>query len=148
MTDGLDQALIKAGVDLLRADVTLTVYPGGVPTLSPPASPPYVVVYYTVDWPTGAPGDSLDGISGSPTVRWYCHCVGGGEGASLEDAAIAAVAIRQRARTQLLNKRPTVAGADVAMIREEPGSPPPQRDELTGFPVMSTLAVFTLNATT
>lgn len=146
MTDGLDQALVKAGVDLLRADANLTVYPGGVP--SPTPAPPYVVVYYTVEWPTGAPGDALDGISGSPTVRWYCHCVGGGLGATLEAAAIAAVAVRQRVRTQLLNKRPTVAGIDTAMIREEPGSPPPQRDESVGFPVMSTLAIFTLNATT
>src|SRR5262245_57309808 len=102
MTDGFDQALAGGGIALLRADLgppPLVVFPGGVPNLTPAAIPPYVVVYSTVEWTAGAQGDALDGISGTPTIRWICHCVGGGvPGATPEDAEIAARAVGQRVR--------------------------------------------------
>jgi hypothetical protein len=136
VTDGLDQALANAGLALLTADTSLTVYDGSVPT---GAVPPYVVVYTSVEWPPGAPGDALDGLAGSPTVRWYCRCVGGNE--------VACRAVAQRVRTQLLNQRPTIAGLNLGLIRHEAG-PPPGRDETTGSVVMSALNVYRLSATT
>lgn len=136
MTDGLDQALANAGLNLLRADANLTVFDGSVPDGS---VPPYVLVYTHVEWPDGAPGDALDGLSGSPTIRWICHCVGGNE--------VAARAVAQRVRTQLLNQRPTIAGLNVGMIRHEQGVPP-TRDETTGSPVIDAMNVYRLIATT
>jgi hypothetical protein len=136
MTDGLDQALANAGLSLLRADANLTVFDGSVPSGT---VPPYVLVYTTVEWPDGAPGDALDGLSGSPVVRWYCHCVGGNE--------IAARAVAQRARTQLLNQRPTIAGLNLGLIKQEQAAPP-TRDATTGSLVMDAVCVYRLGATT
>lgn len=139
MTDGFDQALANAGLDLLRADTSLTVYPdaeGYVPNSLPDH---YVRVYTHIEWPTGAPGDSLDGLSGSPTVRWYCHCIGAND--------IAARAVAQRVRTQLLNQRPAVTGLGLGLIRQE-FTAPPTRDESTGAVVMDAVAVYRLDATT
>lgn len=135
MTDGVDQALANAGLNLLRADAGLTVLDGYVPdgTL-----PPYVLVYTHVEWPDGAPGDSLDGRSKSPTIRWICHCVGGNE--------IAARAVSQRVRTQLLNQRPTVVGVSPGLIKQEQ-SQPPTRDETTGVLVIDAMSVYRLHAT-
>jgi hypothetical protein len=145
VTDGYDQALANAGLALLAADTSLTVYPGGVPDPTP--NPPYVVVYCTVEWPAGAEGDALDGLSGSPTTRWICHCVGGGSGATPAAAEKAARAVAQRVRTQLLNQRPVVAGLDLGMIRQEPGAGVPTRDETTGVPVMDLVVTYRLSAT-
>lgn len=138
MTDGLDQALANAGLALLTADLSLVVFDGAVPNPTP--SPPYTVVYTTVEWPAAAAGDALDGLAGSPTVRWICHCVGSN--------AAAARAVAQRVRTQLLNQRPVIAGLNVGLIRQEPGPAPPQRDETTGALVMDTVVVYRLTAAT
>lgn len=142
ITDGLDQALVNAGFALLAADVgppALVVFDGVVPA-NTPVNAGYVLVYTSTEWPAGATGDALDGLSGSPTVRWICHCVGG--------SASAARAVRQRVRTALLNKRPTIAGLNVGIIREEPGFAPPQRDETTGTPVMDAVVTYRLAAAT
>lgn len=139
MTDGLDQALANAGLELLRADVgppPLVVLDGHVPDGT---QPPYVLVYTTVEWPEGRPTDSLDGRSRSPVVRWYLHCVGA--------TAASARAVGQRARTQLLNKRPTIPGLDLGLIRQEQAVPP-NRDETTGVVVMDAISVYKLDATT
>lgn len=144
-TDGFDQALVNAGITLLRADAQLVVCPGGVS--SPTPTPPYVVVRSFVDWPAAAGGDALDGLSGSPTVKWYCYCVGGGGPyATTETASIAAIAVAERVRTQLLNKRPVVAGMDVGMIRQEVGAGTPSLTETTGTPVMECLVIYRLMA--
>ena len=151
MTDGFDQALVAGGVALLTADTSLVVFPGGVPQPVPPApsaSPPYVVVYGVVEWPAGAAGDALDGVAGSPTVRWICHCVGGGPGAAPADAEAAARAVGQRVRTALLNKRLVIAGLDLGLIRQEQGAGVPQPDYTTGFPVMDLIAAYRTFATT
>lgn len=140
MTDGLDQALIDAGLNLLRADLgppALVVFDGKVDDPTP--KPPYVLVYTTVEWPDGAPADSLDGLSGSPVVRWICHCVGGNE--------IAARAVAQRARTQLLNQRPTIPGLNLGLIKQEQADPP-TKDETTGSLVMDAVCVYRLGAAT
>jgi hypothetical protein len=149
VTDGLDQALVSAGLALLQADAALTVYPDGVPDPDPTtAVPPYVVVYGYVEWPVGAEGDALDGLSGSPTVRWICHCVGGGDGATPALAGMAARAVGQRVRTALLNKRLVVAGLDCGLIRQEPGAGVPQRDDSIGVPLMDLVVVYRTIATT
>jgi hypothetical protein len=144
VTDGLDQALVNAGLALLAADPlspALVVYDGIVPVdpatgLTKP--PPYVLVYSTVEWPAGAQGDGLDGLSRSPTVRWITHSVG--------KNAVDCRAIAQRVRTQLLNARPTIAGLDLGLIRQESGAGPPTRDETTGTPVMDAITVYRLSA--
>jgi len=148
VTDGFDQALVAAGIALLRGDASLTVYPGGVPNLSPPAAPPYVVTYATVEWPP-SDADALDGVSGTPMVRWICHCVGGGvSGSTPEDAEIAARAVGQRARAAWLNKRLVVAGLDCGLIRQEQGAGVPTRTDTTGDPVMDLIVVYRTFATT
>lgn len=146
MTDGLDQALVNAGLALLQADAQLVVYPGGVPDLTPPASPPYVVVYAVVEWPAGAEGDSLDGLSRSPTVRWITHSIGGGVGATPATAEQAARAVGQRVRTALLNKRLVVTGLDLWPIRQEQGAGVPIPDEITGVPVMDLTQTYRASA--
>lgn len=138
MTDGLDQALADAGLDLLRADAQLTVYDGKVPDPTPDvATNPYVLVYTAIAWPP-ARGDSMDGRSVTPYVRWICHCVGA--------SAAAARAVEQRVRTQLLNQRPVIAGlSDLGPIRWEQGDPP-VRDETTSSLVMDAVVIYRLGS--
>lgn len=135
MTDGLDTALVEAGLDLLRADTALVVHHTVVP---PNTRPPYVVVYARVDWPIEASGNSLDGLATSPTVRWYCHCVG--------ETGEAAIALGERVRAQLLNQRFAVAGLDVGLIRQEAGGGQPQRNEATGSPRVDQVVVYRAGA--
>jgi hypothetical protein len=148
MTDGLDQSLISAGIALLRADASLVVFAGGVPNSTPPAVPPYVVVYSSVEWPPGA-ADALDGVAGTPVARWICHCIGGGvPGSTPEDAEIAARAVGQRVRTALLNKRLVVTGLNLGLIRQEQGAGVPTPTNTTGDPVMELTVVYRTIATT
>lgn len=150
MTDGYDVALVNGGLALLTADASLVVYPGGVPNPVPPAPPippPYVVVYSTVEWPFGD-ADALDGIAGTPTVRWICHNVGGGPGATPATAEQAARAVGQRVRTALLNKRLVIAGLSLGLIRQETGGGVPQPVYQTGDPVMDLIATYRTFATT
>lgn len=151
MTDGFDNALVNGGLALLAADASLVVYPGGVPQPVPPAPPippPYVVVYSIVEWAFSDQGDSLDGLAGTPTVRWICHCVGGGPDASPADAEQAARAVAQRVRTALLNKRLVIAGLNLGLIRQETGGGVPQPVYQTGDPVMDLIATYRTFATT
>lgn len=148
MTDGLDQALATAGVALLQADASLTVFRGGVP--SPTPNPPYVVVRTTVERPSDDPDNAADGKSRVWVVRWFCYCVGGGTGATPETAEVAAIAVAQRVRTQLLDVRPTVTGfgtAAVGPIRWEQSMPPQKADETTGAPIREAVEVYRLRAT-
>ena len=134
MTDGLDQALVNAGLDRLRADPQLTVHDGVVPD---EATPPYVLVYAQVEWPDGDPDNTVEGKTEAVTARWTCHCVG--------STAAAARAVAQRVRTQLLDYRPTVAGVECAPIGQAE-SVPPTRDESTGRLVMDAVVVYELTA--
>lgn len=118
---------------LLRADPDLTVYDGRVPN---DAIPPYVLVYTTLDDTDGsAPerGDSLDGTSGGSTARAYCHQVGGNQ--------LAARAVAQRVRTDLLNQRPAVSGRGCGLIRQDFSSPS-DRDETTGTEIQDIITVY------
>lgn len=139
MTDGLDQALADVGLNLLRADLgppALVVFDGAVPDPTP--APPYVLVYFYVDRPSEHPDNSGDGRSRVFVARWICHCVGAN--------AMAARAVAQRVRTQLLDQRVTVPGLASGLIRHDE-SVPPTRDETTGVLVMDAVEVFRLLAT-
>jgi len=142
VTDGLDQAIIDAGLALLRADAitpALVIF-DGQPT-NPTPAPPYVVVWSTVDWPADDPAhDALDNRSEHAVARWFVHIVA----ENLRQWR----AIAQRVRTQLLNARPAVAGMAPGLIRMEDGSPPPTADESLGSPYISGVHVFRLTCDT
>lgn len=139
MTDGLDQALISAGLNLLITDPQLRVYDGIVPSPTPNAAThPYVVVYSSIERPSDAEDNTVDGRTRTWIARWICHCVGAN--------AVASRAVAQRVRTQLLDVRPVVAGLACGLIRLESATPP-QRDETTGTAVMDTVVTFRLVAT-
>ena len=142
MTDGLDQALADAGLNLLRADTSLVVFDGQVPDPTP--DPPYVVVYTTIGHPDVSDATGLNGVVKRAVVRWTCHCVGGGPAAQQASRAVA-----QRVRAALLNVRPTVPGMNVGLIKDDQDSPPdPVRDETTGNAFVDSIHVFSLIATT
>lgn len=145
MTDGLDAALAAAGVALLQADTSLTVYRGGVPNPTP--NPPYVVVRTTVDRPSDDPDNSLDAGSRVWVARWFCYCVGGGTGADVAAAEVAAIAVAQRVRTQLLDAQLTIPGLSCGLIRWEQSNPPQPPEESTGYPVREAVEVYRLRAT-
>jgi hypothetical protein len=107
VTDGLDQALSNAVPALLELDELLTVFRGGVP--NPTQAPPYVVVRSVIRRPSDDPDNSGDGRSRVWVADWYVYSVGGGAGTP-QDAEIAAIAVAQRVRTQLLDVRPAVQG--------------------------------------
>lgn len=134
MSDQLDEQLAQAGLALLVADAGLRVHDGVVPV---GAATPYALVYTMIER-APAPADRLSGSSTTVTVRWYCHCVGA--------TAAAARAVAMRVRVALLDQRPAVAGLNVGLIRHEQ-SIPPDRDESTGKPVMDSVQVYRLTAT-
>lgn len=136
MTDGLDQAIANAGLALLQADTSLVVCDGVVPAGT---SPPYALVYTTVNRPSEDPDNSADGLSRVWSAAWIVHSVGGN--------AAAARAVAQRVRTALLDVRPVVTGLSCNKIRMDPDSPPPQRDETTGVVVMDLVQTYRLKAT-
>ena len=142
MTDGLDQLLADAGLNLLRADLgppALVVFDGAV--TNPTPAPPYVVVYTTIGHPDDQTMTGLNAIVKRAIVRWTCHCVGA--------SAQSSRAVAQRVRSALLNQRPTVTGMNVGLIKDDQDSPPdPVRDETTGAVVIDTIHVFSLIATT
>jgi hypothetical protein len=144
VTDGLDQLLADAGLNLLIADSGLLVFDGAVPNPVPPAPPqppPYVCVYVTIGHPDDQTSTSLNAVVKRAIVRWTCHCVGANAKASR--------GVAQRVRTALLNQRPVVAGMNVGLIKDDQDSPPdPVRDETTGLLVIDTIHVFSLIATT
>ena len=138
MTDGLDQALVNAGFALLAADPVapaMQAYDGVVPN---GAVPPYWVVYTSVSYPAEDADNSGNGRSSVREVRWIVHSVG--------ETAASARAGAQRARTQLLNASPVIAGLSCGLIRLEE-SQPPTRDETTGTPVMDAIQTYRLRAT-
>lgn len=137
MTDGLDQLLAQAGLDLLTADAQLTVYDGAVP--NPYPSPPYALVYTNVGRPSEDPDNPGNGQSRVWVARWVVHCIGGN--------AKAARAVAQRVRTQLLDVRPVIPGLACGLIRMDPDSQPPRKDETTGALVMDAVQTFSLRAT-
>jgi hypothetical protein len=137
MADLLDQLHINAGLGLLRADGSLTVYPDTEGNTPLPASRAdhYVRVYTSIERPAEHGNNNLGGASSTWTVRWYCHCVGPNE--------YSAAAVGMRVRAALLDVRPTIAGRTCGLIRQDAGNPP-TRDETTGVPVMDEVTVYRL----
>lgn len=143
MTDGLDQAIANAGLNLLTTALgqvapPIPVYDSKVPD---GATPPYVLVYAIVERPDTDPANAVDGRSRTFMCRWFCHSVGGGQD------GVASRAVAQQVRTALLDVRPVITGLAPGLIRKEPGVPPPQRDEQTGDLVLSVAEVYRLTAT-
>lgn len=138
MTDGLDQALVDAGLALLAADPVAPpwpVYDGVVPN---GAVRPYWLVYSIVSRPPDDVDNAADGRSRVWEVRYIVHSVAGN--------AKAARAGAERARTQLLDVSPAIPGLSCGRIRLET-SDPPTRDEITGEPVMDAIQTYRLRAT-
>jgi len=140
MTDGLDVAMIDAGLSLLRADVgppALQVYEAPLPNPAPP--PPYVAVRAVVSWPDDPDGMSLDGLAGRAVVRWFTYSVGATQRAAWE--------VAQRVRTQLLNARPVIAGMQAGFIRDDfEGEPDP--NEITGSVLVTITHTYRLTCDT
>lgn len=137
MTDLLDQSITNAVLALLAADTSLVTYDAVVPS-NPTPSPPYCVVYSHFMRPPEDADNPLTNRSAVWLARFIVHSVGGN--------AIAARAVAQRVRTQLLDVRPVVAGLVCAPIRMEDAQSP-QRDESTGVLVMDAVATYRLRAT-
>ena len=145
MTDLYDQAFVNVGLNLLRADPGLVVFDSKVPNGS---RAPYVLVYTSLDRPDVDGDLSFNGRSTVWVARWICHCVGEGED------GVAARAVAQRVRTQLLDVQPVVLDANnqplpfaCGLIRKEP-SVPPTRNETLGGLVMDAVETYRLRATT
>lgn len=135
MADQLDRLHIDAGLDLLRADATLTVHPdrdGNTPA-TPPT--PYVRVYAYIERPADALANSLDGTSALWVTRWICHCVG--------ETEYAATSVAMRVRAALLDVRPTIVGRTCNRIDQDAAAPP-TRDETTGSVVFDEVVVYSL----
>jgi hypothetical protein len=137
VADLFDAQHIDAGLSLLRADASLTVYPdaeGNVPAAVDMASE-YVRVHTAIERPTGISGaaNRLDGLSSTAVVRWYCDCVGPNEYASL--------AVGMRVRAALLDQIPVIAGRTCGPIRQEAAAPT-TRSEVTGIPVYDRVYVY------
>lgn len=142
MTDGLDQAIVNAGLTLLRADSSYNsvcpTYDGMVPV---GAKAPYRLVYSSLSRPGEGDVDLAgDGRSRVWIVRWIVHNVASGADAS------GARAVAQRTRTQMLDQQPSIPGLNCGLIRLE-DSQPPERDETTGVLVMDAVTVYRLKAT-
>lgn len=137
MADLLDKAHMDAALSLLRADTSLAVYPDTEGNTPDPAARAqrYVRVYTAIERPADAAGNTLDGKSGTWTVRWYCHCIGPNE--------YSAAAVAMRVRAALLDVRPTIAGRSCGFIRQDSAAPP-TRDETTGQAVMDAVVVYRL----
>jgi len=119
----------------MRATANLVVYPDAEGFTPVEPSPPYVRTYPTIDRPADAPANALSGISQQWLTRWYCHCVGANEYASL--------AVAMLVRTALLDQRPTIAGRNCGLIREDQFLPP-TKDDSTGATVFESVLVFRL----
>lgn len=135
MADTLDEDLAQAGLALLEAT--------GIPVYDDTAILPatvsrYFRVYTATERPTDAAGNSLRGRSTTWTTRWYVHHVG------QTDTALRA--LQMQSRTALLDQRPTVAGRNCGLIRQE-AVQPPQREERAGPMVLDLVVVYRMPST-
>lgn len=138
MTDQLDTAILKAGIDLLRLDNGLNVEDGYVANLTPR---PYVLAQGWVGRPELASSNALDGLSRTIWARWYLHCVG--------ETRESASAVSQRARTQLLDRQlalPAYPTVMLGLVKQESANQPIP-DESTGVPVFDAFCVYKVRVT-
>lgn len=133
----LERDFADAGLNLLRADTDLTVYPDEHGFVPPTPAAPYVRAYTSVGWPKEGDANAIDGLSVTATARWYVNCVGETEPACQELAG--------RVRTQMLNQRPAVTGRNNGLIYFESDSgEQPQRSELGGTPLYVLTVVYAM----
>jgi hypothetical protein len=134
VTDTLNEDHAQAGLALLAANATLTVYDGQVPN---GATAPYVLVYTQVEWQSGddAMANTLDHLSLTCRTTWMCHCVG--------STAAAARAVAMQVREAILDARPTITGREAGFISQV-DSQPPRRDETLGPLVMDQVDTYQL----
>lgn len=130
-------AAMLALLDGDNADPPLVVHPGAVARTTPPALPPYVVVYFADTDPEDPDSRPLDGLPQRFIQRAYAHSVGENEAACL--------AVADRVRAAWLNVVPNIAGRNCFPIRREDGQPV-TRDESTGVLVMSKADVYRLES--
>lgn len=133
----LEVAHAQAGHDLLIANASLTVYIGNLPPSVTTVTPPYVLVYTTVEFLAAGEDRArgIDGLASTCLTTWYCHCVGSTE--------VASIAVSGQVRASLLNVRPTVAGRicdRIAQVSASPINP----DEALGTSVFDVLAIYEL----
>lgn len=136
MADNLEAIHVNAGLDPLRAE-GLTVYPdadGNVP-LARERAQEYVLVYVSIERPTGGASNRINGGSDTWITRYYCHCVG--------PNYYSAGAIAGRVRTALLDVTPVMAGRTPTPIKQD-ADQPPQRDDSTGTAVYDQVVVYRL----
>lgn len=137
MTDLLDQALADAFLAALALDASLTVYDGIVPS-NPTPNPPYAVVYSHVARPFDDPDLPLTNKSNVWVARWIVHGIGLN--------AMAARAVAERVRFNVLGVVLSVSGLVCSPIRMEE-SQPPTRDETTGPAYMDAAITYRMRAT-
>lgn len=136
----LDTAVIKAGVDLLRADAGLRVHDGEVAS---GATRPYLLVYAYIGIPRDADSNALDGLSRTVIARWVLHGVG--------DTRESATAMQQRARRQLLDRLLVLPGypnLGFTLIEEERADQPVPPNATTGVSVFDAVSVYKTRVTT
>jgi len=123
-----------AGLNLLRADVGLTVFDGAIPPGS--TADHYVVVYTYRELPTSLAAPDKIKLTGKSTVVnmvLYCHCVG--------TDGITSRAVQGRVQAALLDQIPVVAGRTCQPIRWDSGNQE-QRNEVLGSLVVDTVDVY------
>lgn len=124
----------NAVLNLLRADVSLTVYDGTVTG----TADHYVLVYTFRQLPGGDLAPDKTPLTGDTTtvdMRFYCHCVG--------VDGIAARAVQARVQTALLDVTPAVVGRACFPIRWVEGQQV-QRNEETLSPIFDAIDVYSL----
>lgn len=125
----------QVAVMALLAGAGPPIHEGKLPDSATDVTPPYILVYAFFAWPDADPAQGLDGLSGTCVLTLYLHCVGSND--------TAALAVGGLARTALLDKRPTIAGRSVGLIRHI-SSPLPDRDETLRRAVVDHVHVYQL----
>jgi hypothetical protein len=128
--DQLDELHARVLLDILETDNNQPVYEGVVPD---GATPPYVLVYSSVQWPQDGEGQNLQFQTNRCETRWYVHCAG-----STDQSARA---ISNRVRQLVKNVKPTITGRSCGLIQQE-AIVPPIRDERIGVLVMDLVATY------
>jgi hypothetical protein len=130
--DQLDEAHAQDALSILSADANQPVYAGVAPNA---VTPPYELVYTTVELTGEGDGKTLDATTSTCVTRWYTHSVGATDQSTR--------AIANRVRQLLVNVHPTISGRTCGLIQQE-AALPVSRDERTGALIQDLAAVYIL----